>query len=101
MASPSPFYDITKRKLKELSPNINKEEIENEITEIISKYDMPLDSNNVCRKIEGLLQENKAVVNYFQEQLNESLLFMAHELNRVQQAFLTLISEEELLEWSL
>lgn len=101
IASLSPFYDITKRKLKELPTNMNKEETENQIIEIISKYDMPLDSNNVYRKIEGLLQENKAVVNYFQEQLNESLLSMAHELNRVQQAFLTLISEEELIEWAL
>ncbi|EMB71777.1 hypothetical protein SMU40_09210, partial [Streptococcus mutans 15VF2] len=64
-------------------------------------FGSPLDSIHVNRKIEGLLEENKAVVNYFQEQLNESILVMANKLNHIQQAFLTFLSKDELINWAL
>ena len=98
---PSPIYDFTKKKLNELPADLSKEEINMKLLETIELYGMPLDSKHVNRKIEGLLQENKAVVNYFQEQLNESLLMMVHRLNHIQQAFLTFLSDEELREWAL
>lgn len=98
----SPIYDFTKKKLNELPANLIEEEINiMKILETVELFGMPLDSNHVNRKIEGLLQENKAVVNYFQEQLNDSLLTMAHRLNHIQQAFLTFLSDEELIEWAL
>lgn len=97
----TPIYDFTEKKLNELPANLTEEEINMKILEIVDLYGMPLDSNHVNRKIEGLLQENKAVVNYFQEQLNDSLLTMAHRLNHIQQAFLTFLSDEELIEWAL
>ena len=97
----SPIYDFTKKKLNELPDNLTEEEINMRILETVELFGMPLDSKYVNRKIEGLLQENKAVINYFQEQLNDSLLIMANKLNHIQQAFLTFLSDEELIKWAL
>ncbi len=49
----------------------------------------------------GLLTNNTQVTYYFQEQLNKELLSMAHALDNVQQAFIKLLSEEEIRKFAL
>ena len=72
-----------------------------DLVDLVELYDINLDNTNVTRYIEGLLTNNTQVTYYFQEQLNEELLAMASALDRVQQAFIKLLSEEEIRKFAL
>ena len=72
-----------------------------DLVDLVELYDINLDNTNVTRYIEGLLTNNTQVTYYFQEQLNEELLAMASALDRVQQAFIKLSSEEEIRKFAL
>ena len=72
-----------------------------DLVDLVELYDINLDNTNVTRYIEGLLTNNTQVTYYFQEQLNEELLAMASTLDRVQQAFIKLLSEEEIRKFAL
>lgn len=72
-----------------------------DLIDLVDLYDINLDNTSVNRYIEGLLTNNTQVTYYFQEQLNEELLAMASTLDRVQQAFIKLLSEEEIRKFAL
>ena len=72
-----------------------------DLVDLIELYDINLDNTNVTRYIEGLLTNNTQVTYYFQEQLNKELLAMASALDKVQQAFIKLLSEEEIRKFAL
>lgn len=72
-----------------------------ELVDLVELYDINLDNTDVSRHIEGLLTNNTQVTYYFQEQLNEELLSMASTLDRVQQAFIKLLSKEEIQKFAL
>lgn len=72
-----------------------------DLVDLVELYDINLDNTSVTRYIEGLLTNNTQVTYYFQEQLNEELLAMASALDRVQQAFIKLLSEEEIRKFAL
>ena len=72
-----------------------------DLVDLVELYDINLDNTNVTRYIEGLLTNNTQVTYYFQEQLNKELLSMAHALDNVQQAFIKLLSEEEIRKFAL
>ncbi|VHH58090.1 helix-turn-helix domain-containing protein [Streptococcus pyogenes] len=72
-----------------------------DLVDLVELYDINLDNTNVTRYIEGLLTNNTQVTYYFQEQLNEELLSMASALDRVQQAFIKLLSKEEIRKFAL
>ena len=72
-----------------------------DLIDLVDLYDINLDNTSVNRYIEGLLTNNTQVTYYFQEQLNEELLAMASALDRVQQAFIKLLSEEEIRKFAL
>ena len=67
-----------------------------DLIDLVDLYDINLDNTSVNRHIVGLLTNNTQVTYYFQEQLNKELLSMAHALDNVQQAFIKLLSEEEI-----
>lgn len=72
-----------------------------DLVDLIKLYDINLDNTNVSRHIEGLLTNNTQVTYYFQEQLNEELLAMASALDKVQQAFIKLLSKGEIRKFAL
>lgn len=80
---------------------IQKDMTDIEIMNHAELYDLNLDNKSVTRKIEGLLTNNTQVTYYFQEKLNEELLAMANALDNVQQAFIRLLDEEEVKNFSL
>ncbi|ARI59198.1 MULTISPECIES: helix-turn-helix domain-containing protein [Streptococcus] len=72
-----------------------------DLIDLVDLYDINLDNTSVNRHIVGLLTNNTQVTYYFQEQLNKELLSMAHALDNVQQAFIKLLSEEEIRKFAL
>ncbi|HHT7805806.1 TPA: hypothetical protein ACT2HI_001303 [Streptococcus suis] len=72
-----------------------------ELIDLVDLYDINLDNTSVSRHIEGLLTNNTQVTHYFQEKLNEELLEMAYSLDKVQQAFIKLLNEEEIRKFAL
>lgn len=72
-----------------------------ELIDLVDLYNINLDNTSVSRHIEGVLTNNTQVTYYFQEQLNEELLSMASALDRVQQAFIKLLSKEEIRKFAL
>ncbi|HEP1254088.1 TPA: helix-turn-helix transcriptional regulator [Streptococcus pyogenes] len=95
---PTRFSQEDKKKIeKTASQGIN----DIDLVDLIELYDINLDNTNVSRHIEGVLTNNTQVTYYFQEQLNEELLSMASALDRVQQAFIKLLSKEEIRKFAL
>lgn len=95
---PTRFSQEDKKKIKKTaSQGIN----DIDLVDLIELYDINLDNTNVSRHIEGVLTNNTQVTYYFQEQLNEELLSMASALDRVQQAFIKLLSKEEIRKFAL
>lgn len=95
---PTRFSPEDKKRIEKItSQGINDIDLVN----LFELYDSNLDNTNVTRYIEGLLTNNTQVTYYFQEQLNEELLAMASDLDRVQQAFIKLLSEEEIRKFAL
>lgn len=72
-----------------------------DLVDLVDLYDINLDNPSVSRHIEGLLTNNTQVTYYFQEKLNEELLEMAYSLDKVQQAFIKLLNEEEIRKFAL
>ena len=72
-----------------------------DLIDLVDLYGINLDNTSVNRHIVGLLTNNTQVTYYFQEQLNKELLSMAHALDNVQQAFIKLLSEEEIRKFAL
>ena len=72
-----------------------------ELIDLVDLYDINLDNTSVSRHIEGLLTNNTQVTHYFQEILNEERLEMAYSLDKVQQAFIKLLNEEEIRKFAL
>lgn len=72
-----------------------------EISELVDLYDINLDNPSISRHIEGLLTNNTQVTYYFQEKLNDELLDIAYFLDRVQQAFIRLLDNEEIKKFAL
>ena len=95
---PTRFSLEDKKRIEKIaSQGIN----DSDLVDLVELYDINLDNTNVTRYIEGLLTNNTQVTYYFQEQLNEELLAMASALDRVQQAFIKLLSEEEIRKFAL
>ena len=95
---PTRFSLEDKKRIEKIaSQGIN----DSDLVDLVELYDINLDNTNVTRYIEGLLTNNTQVTYYFQEQLNEELLAMASALDRVQQAFIKLLNEEEIRKFAL
>lgn len=95
---PTRFSLEDKKRIKEAAAQ-GLSEID--LIDLVDLYDINLDNTSVNRHIVGLLTNNTQVTYYFQEQLNKELLSMAHALDNVQQAFIKLLSEEEIRKFAL
>lgn len=94
---PLRFTDYDKKRIKRLPKSMS----ELELSIYAEMYSVNLDNTRVKREIEGLLTNNSQVTYYFQEQLNEELVEMALYLNDVQNAFIRLLSKDEIKKFAL